>query len=64
MTICFKVYHDQLTIQRPMIIIRHRSVTGNPIISMSTVSRFQVLNHDESDHYASSMAFIIVMKGV
>ena len=40
-----------------------RSVTCNRIISMSTGSRFRVLYHDQSDHHANSMAFIVVMKG-
>ncbi len=30
---------------------------------MSTGSRFRVLYHDQSDHQANSMAFIVVMKG-
>ena len=41
--------------------IRHRNVTCNRIISMSTRSRFRVLNHDQNDHHANSMAFIVVM---
>ena len=44
-------------------VIRHRSVTCNRIISMSTGSRFQVLNYDQSDHHTNSMASIVVMNG-
>ncbi len=40
-----------------------RSVSCNQVISMSTRSRFWILNHDQSDHHGHSMAFIIVMKG-
>ena len=43
--------------------ICHRSVTCNAIISMSTESRFWVLIHDQSDHNANPMVFIIVIKG-
>ncbi len=43
--------------------IRRRSVTCNRIISMSTGSRFRVLYHDQTDHHANSMAFIVVVKG-
>ncbi len=46
-----------------LIVIRRQSVTCNRIISVSTGSRFRVLYHDQSDHHANSMAFIIVMKG-
>ena len=45
-----------------MIEICRQSVTCNRIISMSTGSCFRVLNHDQSDHHAYSMAFIVVMK--
>ncbi len=45
------------------IIICCQSVMCNRIISMSTGSRFRVLYHDQSDHHANSMAFIVVVKG-
>ncbi len=38
--------------------IRHRSVTCNRIISMSTGSRFRVINHDQNDHHANCMALV------
>ena len=43
--------------------IRLQSVMCNWMIYMSTGSRFRVLNHDQSEHHANSMAFIIVVKG-
>ncbi len=43
-------------------IICHPSVTCNRIISMSTGSSFRVLNLDQTDHHANSMAFVVVMK--
>ncbi len=51
------------TIQVISMQIRHWSVTCNQIISMSTGSRFWVINHDQSDHHANSIAFIVIMKG-
>ena len=41
-------------------VIRHRSVTCNRIISMSTGSRFRVLNHDQIDRNAKSMHLLLL----
>ena len=36
-------------------VIRHQSVTCNRIITMSTGSRFRVLNHDQNDRHTMSV---------